>query len=225
MESIVSYCSSDSTSTESSPVKSPAHPADSSLPKAATEIFSSEDKSCSEFTAAVAGVASKDSIALELSAKEGKSEPAGTSVVSTASNEKSCSIAGVESLALESFTETVTRDEDTADELRTAAVTGDHDKIGHLPTEITRRRPRSISCHQPPAKRSAACKKSYCIRYEGNGSKRWDRKQILVDRETLESVYNVEELVLGKEVVIPWPKKGEVQNWKGIIVDATGMYM
>ena len=46
-----------------------------------------------------------------------------------------------------------------------------------------------------------------------------------MDGETLESLYNVEELVLGKEVVIPWPKKGgDVEKWKGVLVDPTGMY-
>ena len=31
--------------------------------------------------------------------------------------------------------------------------------------------------------------KNYCIRYENNGSKRWDGKEVLVDKEMLEELY------------------------------------
>ena len=67
---------------------------------------------------------------------------------------------------------------------------------------------------------NTAGERKYCILYGGNSSKRWDGKKIMVDSQTLESLYNVEDLVLGKDVVIPWPGKGgSIENWKGVIVD------
>ncbi len=59
----------------------------------------------------------------------------------------------------------------------------------------------------------------YSVRYEGNNSKRWDGKEILIDGEWLEDLYNPEDLVVGKEVLLPWAgKRGKVVEWKGILV-------
>lgn len=46
---------------------------------------------------------------------------------------------------------------------------------------------------------TAAGERKYCVNYQGNSSKRWDGKKIIVDSETLESLYDVKELVLGKD--------------------------
>ena len=62
-------------------------------------------------------------------------------------------------------------------------------------------------------------KQKYCIRYEGNGSKRWDGKEILVDKDWLESLYDPVSLVDGKAVVLPWSgKKGAYRDWKAVVV-------
>ena len=61
---------------------------------------------------------------------------------------------------------------------------------------------------------------SYCVRYAGNGSKRWDGKTIFVDANTLLDSYNYEELVPGKEISITWKTKSKgIVQWKAIIVD------
>ena len=61
---------------------------------------------------------------------------------------------------------------------------------------------------------------AYCVRYEGNGSKRWDGKSILIDAETLLMSYTREELVVGKEVVLPWKSKTKgTEYWKAKIID------
>ena len=39
---------------------------------------------------------------------------------------------------------------------------------------------------------------SYCVRYEGNGSKRWDGKTIFVDCRALLDLYDCKKLVPGK---------------------------
>ena len=60
---------------------------------------------------------------------------------------------------------------------------------------------------------------SYCVQYEGNGSKRWDGKTISVDSKTLLLSYNPEELIPGKEISIPWKIKSKgIEYWKAIIV-------
>lgn len=78
-------------------------------------------------------------------------------------------------------------------------------------------------------KKAAVCTASggrkYCVLYENNSSKKWDGKKVMIDGETLESLYSIEDLVLGKSVVIPWPGRGgKVEDWKGILVDPTGWY-
>jgi len=46
--------------------------------------------------------------------------------------------------------------------------------------------------------------RQYCVRYEGNSSKWWDGREILLDGEWLESLYEPSELVPGKELSLPW---------------------
>ena len=77
------------------------------------------------------------------------------------------------------------------------------------------------SCQRSPPEEPAS-PTSYCVRYEGNGSKRWDGKTIFVDSKALLDLYDCKELVPGKEVSIPWKSKTKgVEHWKAIIVDIT----
>lgn len=76
---------------------------------------------------------------------------------------------------------------------------------------------------QPVTRSSAATvmggSPAICIRYEGNSSARWDGKEVLIDREWLETLYPPSLLVEGKEVCLPYPQRdGKVDEWKGIIV-------
>lgn len=48
----------------------------------------------------------------------------------------------------------------------------------------------------------------YCVRYEGNHSKRWDGQVITLDGEWLESLYDAVELVPGKQLILPRQAKG-----------------
>ena len=48
----------------------------------------------------------------------------------------------------------------------------------------------------------------YCVRYEGNGSKKWDGKTIWLDGEWLHSLYDHSELVPGNKLSLPWMGKG-----------------
>ena len=59
---------------------------------------------------------------------------------------------------------------------------------------------------------------TYLIEYNGNNSKRWDGKKIIVDGEWLRSLYSTEELVIGKELKLPWKAKGgKVVEWKAVL--------
>ena len=61
----------------------------------------------------------------------------------------------------------------------------------------------------------------YCVRFEGNNSKRWDGKQIMLEREWLESLYSQEDLCPGKVVELPWEQKGAgCVKWRAVIVDS-----
>ena len=62
----------------------------------------------------------------------------------------------------------------------------------------------------------------YCIRYEGNSSKRWDGKEILLDAEWMEGLYSESELVAGKKLSLPWQGKGgRVTYWRAVLVPPT----
>jgi hypothetical protein len=58
----------------------------------------------------------------------------------------------------------------------------------------------------------------YTVRYEGNNSKRWDGREILLDGEWLESLYPKEDLTPGKIVNLPWQTKGGVKVWTAVLV-------
>ncbi len=50
-------------------------------------------------------------------------------------------------------------------------------------------------------------------------AKKWDGRVILVNGEWIESLYTPEDLIIGKEVLLPWAgKKGKVQEWKAVLV-------
>lgn len=201
MDSIASYSSSGGESAQSSPAKSPGP--GSSLTTAAGEKFAGEkDERLHSLAPIVAGAEAEP---------EDKSCHSDSLAASTKGEDasKSCA-ATVEAIDLPTSTASISSAQVTA---ANAPKTG-------AKTYTTRRRPRTDkgTC-------TTAGKRKYCIKYEGNGSKRWDGKKITVNSETLESLYDTKELVVGKDVVIPWPTtNGEVQNWKGVLVDPTGKY-
>ena len=60
----------------------------------------------------------------------------------------------------------------------------------------------------------------YCVRFEGNRSKKWDGRQIMLESEWLESLYSRDDLCPGKIVELPWEEKGAgCVKWKAVIVD------
>ena len=61
---------------------------------------------------------------------------------------------------------------------------------------------------------------SYCVRYEGNNSKRWDGKEIWIEATVLEELYEPYQLTSGSHVSIPWKGKGgRISYWNAIIVN------
>ena len=50
-------------------------------------------------------------------------------------------------------------------------------------------------------------REEYIIKFKGNNSQRWDYKQISVDGEWLEELYNKRELCCGRVVELPWGGK------------------
>ena len=55
--------------------------------------------------------------------------------------------------------------------------------------------------------------RNICIRFEGNQSKRWDGKEVLVDYEWVKEKVDATQLLPRSTVNIPWPiKGGEIQN-------------
>lgn len=76
-----------------------------------------------------------------------------------------------------------------------------------------------ITSNQEPADLPPLTKEKYYVQYYGNSSKRWDGKVIVVDGSWLEGLYAPSELVPGKELSLPYTKKGGVvQNWKAVVV-------
>ena len=59
----------------------------------------------------------------------------------------------------------------------------------------------------------------YIIKFKGNNSQRWDYKQISVDGEWLEELYNKRELCCGRVVELPWGgKDSKTVVWRGVIM-------
>ena len=65
---------------------------------------------------------------------------------------------------------------------------------------------------------AAKLHEKYCVRYKGNTSKRWDGREILLDAEWLESLYDPLELIVGKKVRLPWRAKGGIQHWNAVVI-------
>ena len=66
---------------------------------------------------------------------------------------------------------------------------------------------------------SSSCKK-YIVRFQGKNSKKWDGREISVDEEWLESLYDPKELTGGKQLHLPWPEKGgEEKYWNAVFID------
>ena len=65
----------------------------------------------------------------------------------------------------------------------------------------------------------ARIENKYCVRYEGNNSKRWDGREIWVDTDYFEEFFEPSVLVPGYEVVMPWQLKNSIAYWKAVIVD------
>ena len=58
---------------------------------------------------------------------------------------------------------------------------------------------------------------TYCIRYENNASKRWDGKELLVDKDWLDDLYP-EGIYPGKQLQLPWTgKKGKTVMWNAVV--------
>ena len=70
-------------------------------------------------------------------------------------------------------------------------------------------------------KTSAAVRveKQYLIRYENNGSKRWDGREIFVNASWLEEIYSADELCDGAKIRLPWRGKGKkTEYWNAVLV-------
>lgn len=71
-----------------------------------------------------------------------------------------------------------------------------------------------------PAMESTEKQKTVWVRYEGNGSKKWDGKVIEVEAAWLEEDCG-QELQVGAEITMPWKGKGgKIVQWnQGVIVE------
>lgn len=76
------------------------------------------------------------------------------------------------------------------------------------------------ACRPSKGASSKQLERYCCLKYEGNNSKRWDGREILVDKAYLESLYTDDhELQPGQLVKLPWTGKGgRVSSWKARIV-------
>ena len=60
----------------------------------------------------------------------------------------------------------------------------------------------------------------YIVRYENNNSKRWDGKEVWLDAEIIDELYESSELFHGANIVVPWKYKGgKITHWKAIFID------
>lgn len=95
-----------------------------------------------------------------------------------------------------------------------------------LPETVTTNKSRKRNCTQRGTKSSTSTNqaRNLCVRFEGNQSKRWDGKEVLIDYDWIKEIVDVTKLVPGNTVTIPWPtaKGGDIQNWRGVVVNIDG---
>ena len=62
--------------------------------------------------------------------------------------------------------------------------------------------------------------KKYVVRFNGNNSKRWDGKEVWLDPEILDELYDSTELYDGASISVPWKGKGgKISHWNAVFVD------
>ena len=95
-----------------------------------------------------------------------------------------------------------------------------------VPTNIQQQP--AVTKIQVPSAGTSGCKETiagryYYIKFEGNNSKRWDGKIILLLSDRIEDIYDPSELLPGFNVTLLCPFKGskKVTNWNGVIVEPT----
>ena len=82
----------------------------------------------------------------------------------------------------------------------------------------------SVELTKPSSSVEPQIKPNYYVKYENNGSKRWDGKTVMIGGEWLHGVCNQSEIHCGDKVKLPWTaKKGKVQYWNAVVVDDAGM--
>lgn len=92
------------------------------------------------------------------------------------------------------------------------------------PSETPSRKTRS-SCKSRKKLHLQQCAE-YVVKFKGNNSARWDGKEISVDAEWLEELYEKEELHPGCVVKLPWESnvKGSSTSvdWRAVIIQVPG---
>jgi len=67
---------------------------------------------------------------------------------------------------------------------------------------------------------SSSAPKRYVVRFEGNNSHKWDGKEVWVDPEVLDKLYDSSELFHGAQIQYPWRGKGgKITYWNGVFAD------
>lgn len=70
------------------------------------------------------------------------------------------------------------------------------------------------------AEGSRSSNKKYVVRFDGNNSKRWDGKEVWLDPEILDELYDSSELYNGANISVPWKGKGgKISHWNAVFVD------
>ena len=67
---------------------------------------------------------------------------------------------------------------------------------------------------------SIMASKNYVVRFENNNSKKWDGKEIWVEREILDELHESTELYHSAKITYPWRGKGgKITQWNVVFVD------
>lgn len=60
----------------------------------------------------------------------------------------------------------------------------------------------------------------YVVRFNNNNSKRWDGKEVWLDPEVLDELYDSSELFDGANITVPWKGKGgKISHWNAVFID------
>lgn len=84
----------------------------------------------------------------------------------------------------------------------------------------------SVADNVCPSHSSPAAPPQYCVEFINNNSRKWDGKRVWLEGDWLSEMFDVDELVPGKKITLPFPspnQSGKTKDWNAVVVNPDEM--